>query len=162
MQQSPRDVVCTFARPIVPAPGVESMEKEQGIRIVLVAIQGARPESHQSAPAVSANLIAKVADAKCTNRSRCSTAECDSPPAPGCLGRWATLVKPTLCQTDFGQPCSRASLTRKPTLARVSSSRRYGRLWPKPTLAPADHVRSKFDFGPNGVCNPVELRNALK
>ena len=65
MQQSPRDVVCSFARPIVPAPGVESMGKEQGIRIVLVAIQGARPESHQSAPA-AANLIAVVADAKCT------------------------------------------------------------------------------------------------
>ena len=47
-------------------PGVESMDKEQGIRIVLVAIQGVRPESHQSAPAVSADLIATVADAKCT------------------------------------------------------------------------------------------------
>ena len=65
-QHSPQDVVCNFARPIVPAPGVESMDKDQRIRIVFVAIQGARPESHQSAPAVSANLIATVADAKFT------------------------------------------------------------------------------------------------
>ena len=50
--------VCRFARPIVPAPGVESVDKEQGIRIVRVAIEGVRPESHQSAPAVFANLIA--------------------------------------------------------------------------------------------------------
>ena len=65
-QQSPQDVVYSFARPIVPAPGIESMDREKGIRIVLVAFQGARPESHQSAPAVSANLIATIADAKCT------------------------------------------------------------------------------------------------
>ena len=66
IQQSPRDVVCSFARPIVPAPGVESMGKEQKNWIVLVAILGARPESHQIAPAVFANLIATVAVAKCT------------------------------------------------------------------------------------------------
>ena len=41
-QQSLQDVH-GFARPIVSAPSVEFMDREQGIRIVLVAIQGARP-----------------------------------------------------------------------------------------------------------------------
>ena len=88
MQQSPRDVVCSFARPIVPAPSVEFMEKEQGIRIVLVAIQGARPESHQIAPAVlPISLQQSQMPSAHEPFSVFHGRMCDSPPAP----KWALV-----------------------------------------------------------------------
>ena len=144
--QSLQDVVYNFARPIVPTPCVEFMDKDQEIRIVVVAIQGARPESHKC---TSSFCQSHCNSRRCQvhmNRPQCSTAECDSP-APGCL------VGACAAHYDHWQ-CSRAKMGRGTPEEATCCRTHVGILHAMnactqnavhdgaPSIAPADFVRS--------------------
>ena len=124
----------------MPAPGVESMEKERDpgceARVPPDCTSGFC-QSHCNSRRCQVHM----------NRSRCSTAECDSPPAPGCLALvwrivtigsvhvrgWAAVGTPeeaTFCRTYAG------------ILHAMNASTQNAVLVGAPSTAPADHVRS--------------------
>ena len=110
----PQDVVCCFARPNVQAPGVESMDKEQGIRIVLVAIRVPQQNVTPPAPVCLVGACVAHCDHWQCSRARmgrgwnsrrshvlsntCRDPSCDERVHPECSSRRCTLHhQPILC-----------------------------------------------------------------